>query len=115
MTTRRGAYAMVYVTAPDRKTARAIAQQVLERRLAACANLLPSESLYWWKDRIEEARESVVIFKTRRTLVTRLFAAVRDFHPYDVPCAVSYAMQAGLGPYLEWIGDSTRSRAVDRD
>lgn len=108
MATRRDAYAMAYVTAPDGEVARKIAREVLERKLAACANLLPAESFYWWHGSIEEARESVVIFKTRRALVPRLFAAVRELHPYETPCAVSYAMDRGFAPYLAWIDASVR-------
>lgn len=104
------AHVMAYVTAPDRRTARAIARTVLKRRLAACANLTPIESLYWWRGRIEEAKEVLVIFKTRRSLTPRLLEAVRNVHPYDVPCAVTYPMVDGLPAYLAWIDEETRQR-----
>ncbi|MGQ0797149.1 MAG: divalent-cation tolerance protein CutA, partial [Methanobacteriota archaeon] len=61
-------HAMAYVTVPDRETARQIARTVLTERLAACANLLDAESLYRWEGRIDEAHETVVVFKTRRAL-----------------------------------------------
>lgn len=102
---------MAYVTAPDRATARRIARAVLAKRLAACANLLTAESLYWWEGEITEAREVVVVFKTRRSLLRPLFAAVRDAHPYDVPCAVGYAAAGVLPAYGAWIDDSTARHA----
>jgi len=100
-------HAMAYVTVPDRRVARRIARAVLGQRLAACANLAPIESLYRWKGAIEEAREVLVIFKTRRDLVPRLMAAVRIAHPYEVPCVVTYAVDAGLPEYLAWIDRET--------
>lgn len=110
MATNRGrGHGMAYVTAPDRATARRIARAVLESRLAACANLMAAESLYWWRGAIEEAQEVVVVFKTRRALLGRLIAAVRDVHPYDVPCAVGYGMVASLPAYARWIDESTAS------
>jgi periplasmic divalent cation tolerance protein len=99
---------MAYVTAPDRETARRISHAILEKRLAACANLAGIESLYRWKGRIEETNEVLVIFKTRRSLVPELISAVRNAHPYDVPCVVSYGMEAGFPDYLAWIAAETR-------
>jgi len=102
---------MAYVTAPDRETARRIARSVLERKLAACANLLPAESLYWWKGSIERADEVVLVFKTRRSLLKRLIAAVREIHPHEVPCAVGYAAASASPAYASWIEDSTTHHA----
>ncbi len=98
---------MAYVTAPDRRAAKRIARTVLDRKLAACANLLPAESLYWWEGQIEEAKEIVVVFKTRRVLLHRLIDAVRKVHPYEVPCVVGYGMAAALPAYLRWIDAAT--------
>ncbi len=103
-------HVMAYVTAPDRDAARRIAHAVLEKRLAACANLAPIDSLYWWKGTLEEASEMLLIFKTRRALVPRLTRAVKAAHPYETPCVVTYAMDAGLPAYLEWIDRETRAQ-----
>ncbi len=101
-------HAMVYVTAPDSRSARRIARTVLEAGLAACANLVPISSLYWWRGSLERAEEILLIFKTRRDLVGRLASAVEAVHPYDTPCVVSYAMEAGLPRYLAWIDRETK-------
>lgn len=106
--TRTTTHAMAYVTAPDRASARRIANAVLQARLAACANLAPIESLYWWKGSVEAADEVLLVFKTRRALVPRLIEVVRKAHPYEVPCIVSYPMDAGFAPYLAWIDRETR-------
>lgn len=98
---------MVYVTTPDRDTGYRIARVILEERLAACANLLPAESMYWWEGRIEEAKEVIVIFKTRSTRVRGLIERVKGLHPYDVPCIVSYPMGTALDAYVDWIDRET--------
>ncbi len=101
-------HAMAYLTAPDRAAARRIVRIVLAARLAACANLVPIASDYWWRGSVEHAKEVLVVFKTRRALVPRLPAAVRAAHPYEVPCVVTYAMDAGSASYLAWIDRETR-------
>ena len=110
MARRRIPHAMAYVTAPDRETARTIARVVIERRLAACANYWPVESRYWWKRSQEQANEFVIIFKTRRSLVRKLIAAVRSVHPAELPCIVSYPMGSALPEYLRWIDAETAQR-----
>ncbi len=101
-------HVMAYVTAPNPRTARRIAVAVLKDRLAACANLAPIDSLYWWQGSLDHAKEVLVVFKTRRSLVPRLIAMVKAYHPYEVPCIVTYAMDAGFPPYLAWIDRETR-------
>ena len=110
MARRRAAHAMAYVTAPDRTTARDIARAVLDRRLAACANLWPVESIYRWHGKREETSEFVIVFKTRRSLVRKLIAAVQRVHPAEVPCIVSYPMGPALPAYLSWIDAETAQR-----
>jgi len=107
MAPRRVPHSMAYVTAPDRDTARSIARTAVERRLAACANIWPAESMYWWKGTLEEAGEFVIVFKTRRSLVRKLIAAIRAVHPYEVPCIVSYPMGAAFPAFADWIDTET--------
>ncbi len=101
---------MAYVTAPNRETARSIARTVVEQRLAACANVWPAESTFWWKGVLEETAEFVIVFKTRRSLLRKLNAAVRAVHPYEVPCVVSYPMGPALPEYLDWMDAETAQR-----
>ena len=101
-------HVMAYVTAPDAGSARRIARAVLERRLAACANLVPIDSIYWWRGSLERAKEVLLILKTRRALLPRLMAAIRAAHPYETPCIVTYPMDEGFPPYLAWIDRETR-------
>lgn len=110
MVKRHVPHAMAYVTAPDRTTARRIARAVVDRRLAACANLWPVESVYRWRGTREETREFVIVFKTRQALLKSLIAAVSRMHPYEVPCIVSYPMGPALAEYLKWIDAETAHR-----
>jgi periplasmic divalent cation tolerance protein len=101
-------YALVYVTVPSLDEARTIALAVVEERLAACANLVPRiESIYWWEDTVEEAREVLLLLKTKRALVGRLGERIRTLHSYECPCVVSLDIAEGHAAFLEWIGRET--------
>jgi len=99
---------MAYVTAPDRRSAGNIAEAVLRKRLAACANLASIQSIYWWEGSLQRGRETLIVFKTRRALVPQLMETVRALHPYETPCIVTYSMDAGFPPYVAWIDRETR-------
>ncbi len=103
-----GDLASIYVTAPDEATAVRLARALLERRLVACANVLPARSLYWWEGRIEEAPETVMFLKTRRALTDAVAAAVRELHPYDLPCVVGFPIERASPAYAAWVRSETR-------
>jgi periplasmic divalent cation tolerance protein len=98
---------MVYLTAPDEAGALSLVRHLVERGLAACGNVFPVRSVYRWKGEVVEEEEAVAILKTRRELVDRVVAEIRDRHPSEVPCVVSYPMGAGLPDYLAWIDEAT--------
>lgn len=93
----------VYVTAPSEEDARGLARHLLELRLAACANRWPVASQYWWRGRLEEAREHAVLLKTRKAMLPRLVAEVRKVHGHDVPCVVGWPIAGGNEDYLAWV------------
>lgn len=106
-------FVSVYVTAASEDDAARIARALLERRLVACANIVPARSLYWWNGAIEESREAAMFMKTRRALVPEVEKAVAELHDYDVPCCVAFDLEGGLASYLAWIDAETR--AISRD
>lgn len=100
-------YAVVLVTAPNLKTARALARAALQARLAACANLVPGvESHYWWNDKLEQAREILILFKTTASKLRSLERLVVRLHPYDTPEFVVLKISGGNQRYLRWCAAS---------
>jgi periplasmic divalent cation tolerance protein len=99
----------IYVTAPTTVEAKKIADAVVADRLAACANIIPGmHSIYHWQGNIEEADETVIIFKTRATLFQAVEARVKELHKYSAPCIVALPLEAGHQPYIDWIMAETK-------
>ena len=99
----------VYMTAPDRSTARKLAETLVGERLAACANILGGmESLYWWQGEMQQAEESVCILKTTAAGYSALEQRARELHPYEVPCIVALPVSRGLAPFLRWVNEEAR-------
>ncbi len=101
---------MVYMTAESMDQAKTIARELISNRLAACVNILDHmQSLYWWKGKVEESGEVVILAKTRAELLPALTERVKDVHSYDCPCIVSWPITDGHQPFLDWIGRETAS------
>jgi len=98
---------VVLTTCGSAEEARRIARQLVERRLAACVNIVPQiESLYRWKDGVESANEWLLLIKTTADAFDALRAAISELHSYDVPECVAIAVEDGSAAYLEWIRES---------
>lgn len=97
---------IVLVTHPPRG-ARAFARRLVEARLAACVNLVPLASVYRWKARVESARETLLVIKTRPGRVAALERHVRAAHPYDTPEFVVLSTARVEPRYLRWLTEST--------
>ncbi|HEX7928561.1 MAG TPA: divalent-cation tolerance protein CutA [bacterium] len=99
----------VYMTASSVNEAKRISRALVEERLAACTNILPGmTSFYWWQGKIDEGHETVLIAKTREELVERLTARVKALHSYTIPCVVALPMVGGNPDFLKWIEDVTQ-------
>jgi periplasmic divalent cation tolerance protein len=91
-------------TFPDEKTARRIAQQLVTENLAACANIIPAvESIYRWQDKIENAQETLVLFKTNADRYNAFQDKLKSLHPYEVPEIICLRIANGLPEYLRWV------------
>lgn len=104
------AITLLYVTAPDRETARQLARRVIEKEAAACANVLPGmRSVYRWQGRVVEADEAVLIVKTTRDHADAATRILVDAHPYDEPCVIALPVDGSTGaqPFLDWIRAET--------
>jgi periplasmic divalent cation tolerance protein len=99
------------VTAPSEEVAVDLARVVLEERLAACVNVIGGvRSLFRWDGRIQEAREVLLLLKTRVDRVDALRSRVVSHHPYEVPEFVVLPIAEGLEAYLGWIRAETAPR-----
>ena len=93
----------VLTNLPDSESAFNLAREVVELRLAACANVLsPATSFYRWEGRDEQATEFPVLIKSTRACYAKLEAAIRERHPYTLPEIVCWPLE-GLPEYLDWV------------
>lgn len=100
-------FLLVLVTAPDLKTARALARAALSVRLIACANLVPKiESHYRWQGKIESGAEVLLLLKTTKAKLVALEKLILSKHPYDTPEFLVLPLRAGSKKYLDWLAAS---------
>ena len=105
-----GAAIVVLTNLPDRASADTLARALVEGRLAACVNVGATvESIYHWHGQIETASEVAVAVKTRAVLFSEVEAAIRRFHPYELPEIVAVPITHASTAYLRWITDETRA------
>jgi periplasmic divalent cation tolerance protein len=98
----------VYTTYPTLVEAERIGQALLERRLAACVNILPGMiSHYWWQGTIERGEEVVMIVKTRASLAEGVRAAVKEMHSYTTPAILVLPVEGGEPGYIDWLMQET--------
>ena len=101
-------YVLVTTTFPDRKTARRICGVLLDRRLAACVQYVENiESSYWWKGKITDGKEFVLIVKTISKNFEKVKIEVEKIHPYEIPCIVKIPVSSNK-KYFEWLVNSTK-------
>jgi periplasmic divalent cation tolerance protein len=97
-------YLVVLCTCPDRETALHIAETLVDRRQAACVNVLPGiTSVYEWEGTRQCEQEVLVIIKTREEAFAAVEETIRTLHPYELPEIVAIPLVKGFAPYLDWI------------
>jgi periplasmic divalent cation tolerance protein len=95
---------VVLVTAPSTDVGRDIARALLDGKLAACVNIVPSiTSLYTWEGELCVDEEVLLIIKTTTSAFDALTSAIKSIHPYDVPEIIALPLAAGSRDYLDWI------------
>jgi periplasmic divalent cation tolerance protein len=100
---------LVLVTCANLIQAKLIARSVVEKRLAACVNILrsPIESHYRWKGKVERSRELLLFIKTSSRKLGGLEREVKRLHAYDNPEFIALPVVAGSKPYLDWLDENT--------
>ena len=102
-------YRLVLTTVPDEELGRRIARTLVEERLAACVNVGPAvTSFYWWDKKLVEDDERMVLIKTKAAILDRLEARLKELHPYQVPEFIALPIDSGSPEYLGWLDAETR-------
>jgi len=102
----------VKTTVSSKETAEKLSNEILNKKLAACIQIIgPVESKYWWKGKIEEDKELVLIIKSKASLYKELEKTILKLHPYEEPEIVVIPILEGSKGYLNWILNSTQKNS----
>jgi len=100
---------VIFVTAANRMEAEAIASCLVKEKLAACVNIIENvRSLFRWQGKVDNAKEALLIIKSRKALMNKLIKKIKSLHSYEVPEIIALPIIYGDKKYLRWINDSTR-------
>jgi periplasmic divalent cation tolerance protein len=97
-------YCVVFITTASEEEGRRISERLLDRKLCACVNLVPRvDSRFWWQGKLDTSSESMLIAKTKRSVLDELGRVVREAHSYEVPEIIALPIVWGSQTYLDWI------------
>jgi len=98
-------YVVLFITTSADEEAQLISRVLLEQRKVACVTIVPGvNSLFWWQGKIDSNRESLLVVKTKASLLDEVVEIVREVHSYEVPEIIALPIVGGNQDYLEWIG-----------
>lgn len=104
-------YIVVLITTPQTEEAKKISHKLIRDRIAACVNIIPQlNSIFWWKNKIEEADESLLIIKTTKNQLKELIRIVKENHSYSVPEIIALPIIGGNEDYLKWLEEEVENR-----
>ena len=102
-------YIVIFITTATTNEAQRISKVLLEQRKVACVNIVPRvNSLFWWENKVDLAHESLLIVKTKASLLNEVIKVVREIHSYDIPEIIALPIIGGNQDYLEWIGEEVK-------
>jgi len=101
-------YRIVLVTVGSLQQGENIARTLLTQKLAACVNMSPVDSWYWWEGKINSDREYQLIIKTNLDKLSALTDKIKTLHDYEVPEIVAILISDGSKSYLDWLGDNLK-------
>ncbi|HEY5649424.1 MAG TPA: divalent-cation tolerance protein CutA [Nitrospiria bacterium] len=100
---------VVLITTKNLSEARRISRALVEEKLAACVNVVPTvESVFTWQGRMVREKEALMVVKTRSAIFSRLEKKVKQLHSYTVPEIIALPIKKGSRDYLAWVRQSTR-------
>jgi periplasmic divalent cation tolerance protein len=95
---------VILVTTSTEGGAHKVAELLLAKRKAACVNIVPRvDSSFWWQGKLDSARESLLIIKTKASLLSEIIELVKSVHSYEVPEIIALPIIGGSEDYLKWI------------
>jgi len=99
---------LIYTTFEDIDDARQVGRDLVQVRLAACVNIIPSmTSIYEWQGDLNEASEVVMLIKTRKACLEKALARAKELHPYDTPALLVIEPSAFDGAFADWVVEQT--------
>ena len=102
-------YILVFVTTSSSHEAEKLGKAIVEKKLAACGNIIPKiRSVFWWKETLEAEEEALLILKSRSALFSELITVIKSLHSYEVPEIIGIPIIAGSEEYLRWIDEETQ-------
>lgn len=102
-------YIVILVTAKDKKEAQKISAALIKAKLAACVNIIAKvDSLFFWEAKIDRAKESLLVIKSKKEKLPRIIKLIKSLHSYKVPEIIALPIISGDRPYLRWIDASLR-------
>lgn len=105
---------LIYITAPNKTIASEIASELVMDKLVACVNILGEmESFYTWNSELTKSKEFLMLAKTTKELESHIFNKVKELHPYESPCIISFNINNGDPNFLNWIAKNTLSLKND--
>ena len=100
---------VIFITTGTEAEAHKIAELLLGQKKAACVNIVPRvESSFWWQGKLDSAWESLLIIKTKASLLTEIIELVKSVHSYEVPEIIAFPIIGGSEDYLKWIDDEVK-------
>ena len=102
-----GGWIVVFITVSSFEEGEKIAKALVNEKLAACINIIDGlKSIYWWKGKVEESSEALLIIKTRIDLFNELVDRVKELHSYTVPEIIAVPIIMGYKGYMDWLNSS---------
>jgi len=106
---------LIYITAKNHSEAKRISTLLIRERFVACVNIIKSvNSIYRWKNKIIDTKESIIIAKTDKKMVPKLIKKIKFIHSYDCPCIVTVPIVGGNNDFLKWVESETVKRLQAR-
>ncbi len=106
---------VVYIAIPPEEADR-MSRDLVSKRLAACVNVVPRvTSYFWWEDEVQADDEALLVVKTTEARFDELLAYVRENHPYELPEVIAMPLANAFGDYVDWVKQETRPRGDDSE